>query len=196
MTDKSPSIRTVCVYCGSSPGHDPTYLNAAESLGTGLAKSGISLVYGGGGSGLMGKVATSCLAGNGQVTGIIPEFLLEWEQNTGMDHLEGAEMIVVPDMHTRKREMFERSDAFIALPGGIGTLEELAEILTWAQLKRHTCPIFVLDINGFWSPMVDLVNHMDSEGFIHSVADLKFQSVKDVASLLDCLRDPRKVVQE
>ena len=154
------SIRSLCVYCGSSPGRDPLFIQEARELGTMLASHGIRLVYGGGDKGLMGAIAESVLAGSGEVLGIIPEFLLKSEQAGGADNLIGVDMRTVPDMHTRKRIMFEESDAFIAMPGGIGTLEELVEVLTWAQLGRHQKPVGLLNINGFWSPYVELIEHM------------------------------------
>jgi hypothetical protein len=163
----------VCVYCGSGPGLDPAYAEAARALGRDLAGRGIGLVYGGGGLGLMGEVARATLAGGGHVTGIIPEFLLRREAA-----LETAtELVVTGDMHERKRIMFERSDAFVALPGGIGTLEELVEQLTWAQLGRHTKPIVVVNVRGFWSPFLDLLRHMKAETFIRPTLDVSFAVV-------------------
>jgi hypothetical protein len=157
-------LRNVCVYCGSSPGADPIYVEAAQKLGRLLARDNIGLVYGGGSRGLMGAVANAALAEGGAVTGIIPTFLTERE---GMID-EVQTHLVVPDMHTRKRMMFERSDAFIALPGGIGTLEELVEQLSWVQLGRHTKPVLLADIGGFWRPLLDLFAHMRQHGFIRS----------------------------
>ena len=138
-------IKTVCVYCGSGPGTNPRFVEAAIALGKALAESGIRLVYGGGSIGLMGAVATSVLDHGGTVTGIIPDFLTSREN--ALTRIQ--EMIVTPDMHERKRLMFERSDAFVALPGGIGTLEELVEQLTWQQLGRHSKPILLANIDGF-----------------------------------------------
>jgi uncharacterized protein (TIGR00730 family) len=163
-------IRNVCVYCGSSPGHDPAYAAAARSLGRFLAESGVGLVYGGGGLGLMGETARAVLAHGGQVTGIIPEFLSEKEHMLR----DVTELIVVDDMHQRKKLMFDRSDAFVALPGGIGTLEELVEQLTWAQLGRHTKPIVLVNVEGFWAPFVTLLEHMKAEGFIRPEMAVRF----------------------
>jgi len=169
MVTSSPQpIRSVCVYCGSSPGNDPAFVEVATDLGSYLAAAGMRLIYGGGDRGLMGAVAHGVLAGGGKVTGVIPEFLLSKEQPEGAESLDGADMITVPDMHTRKQMMFEEADAFIALPGGIGTLEELIEMLTWAQLGRHTKPVAVLNINGFWDPLIDLIDHMETAGFLHN----------------------------
>ena len=142
------AIRSVCVYCGSSDGADARFGEAAEELGRTLAADGVGLVYGGGGEGLMGRLARSTLAGGGYVTGIIPSFLIRKEHPL----TAVQEMLVVEDMHERKQAMFDRADAFVALPGGVGTLEELVEQLTWAQLNRHTKPILIADIGGFWNP--------------------------------------------
>jgi uncharacterized protein (TIGR00730 family) len=145
---KSKLITSMCVYCGSGPGKSPAYVAAAQTLGQIMAEQGIRLVYGGGGLGLMGEVAKSVLKHGGEVTGIIPAFL------STKEHMlrDVQELIVVDDMHTRKKLMFERSDAFVALPGGIGTLEELVEQLTWAQLGQHKKPIVLANIDGFWEP--------------------------------------------
>src|SRR5271170_333936 len=151
------AIRNVCVYCGSSGGNDARFADAAEALGRGLAAEGVRLVYGGGGEGLMGRLARATLAAGGHVTGVIPNFLIRKEHALSAAH----EMIVVRDMHERKQTMFERADAFIALPGGVGTLEELVEQMTWAQLNRHAKPILIADINGFWRPLLTLIAHMN-----------------------------------
>ena len=143
-------IKTVCVYCGSGPGTNPRFVEAAIAFGKELAENGIGLVYGGGSIGLMGAVANAVLDHGGAVTGIIPEFLTQ--QGNRADRVQ--ELIVTDDMHERKRLMFERSDAFVALPGGIGTLEELVEQLTWQQLGRHNKPILLANIDGFWEPLL------------------------------------------
>ncbi|TXM55871.1 TIGR00730 family Rossman fold protein [Methylobacterium sp. WL103] len=163
-------VKTVCVYCGSGFGGDPAFRQAAETLGAALAAAGLDLVYGGGDVGLMGTVARAVLAGGGRVTGIIPDFLKSREHM--LDAIQ--ETIVVGDMHTRKRLMFERSDAFVALPGGIGTLEELVEQLTWAQLGRHRKPILLVEVNGFWKPLLTLFDHMRAHGFIREGLDLNY----------------------
>ena len=163
-------VKTVCVYCGSGFGGDPAFREAAETLGAALAAAGLHLVYGGGDVGLMGTVARAVLAGGGRVTGIIPDFLKSREHM--LDAIQ--ETIVVGDMHTRKRLMFERSDAFVALPGGIGTLEELVEQLTWAQLGRHRKPILLVEVNGFWKPLLTLFDHMRAHGFIREGLDLNY----------------------
>ena len=148
-------IKTVCVYCGSGPGTNPHFVEAAIGLGKIMAENGIRLVYGGGSLGLMGAIATSVLDHGGVVTGIIPDFLTAREN--ALTRVQ--EMIVTPDMHERKRLMFERSDAFVALPGGIGTLEELVEQLTWQQLGRHAKPVLLANIDGFWEPLFALLTY-------------------------------------
>ncbi len=156
------TIRTVCVYCGSGPGTDSAFMDAARRLGEILAIEGVGLVYGGGSRGLMGAVATSVLDHGGHVTGIIPEFLQNREQTLK----RAQEIIVTPDMHVRKQTMFDKADAFVALPGGIGTLEELVEQLTWAQLGRHKKPILIMNIKNFWDPLCALLDHMRRLEFI------------------------------
>jgi len=161
------NIRSICVYCGSQPGRDPAYRDAALELGRAMASSGIGLVYGGGAKGIMGAVAEGALQAGGHVTGIIPRFLVAKEANgESLDRL--SEAVLTEDMHQRKHAMFDRSDAFVALPGGIGTMEEIVEIMTWAQLGRHAKPIAFLNTLGFWDPMLKLLDHMRAEGFIHT----------------------------
>jgi uncharacterized protein (TIGR00730 family) len=156
------TIRTICVYCGSGPGNSSAFADAAARFGRILAENGVGLVYGGGSLGLMGALAKSVLAHGGHVTGIIPEFLTGREKAL----VEAQEIIVTKDMHERKRIMFERADAFVALPGGIGTLEELVEQMTWAQLGRHQKPILITNIAGFWDPLCALLDHMEKLAFI------------------------------
>jgi uncharacterized protein (TIGR00730 family) len=173
-------VRSICVYCGSGPGEHQAYAAAARSLGRSLAEHGIRLVYGGGGLGLMGEVARATLESGGSVTGIIPDFLMEREHMLR----EVTDLLVTSDMHERKRLMFEQSDAFVALPGGIGTLEELVEQLTWAQLGRHTKPIVVANINGFWTPFLSLLQHMRSQAFIRPDLDVRFGVVSDASEIV------------
>ncbi len=172
-------IKTVCVYCGSSPGTNPRFLEAASAFGKILAENGIRLVYGGGSNGLMGAVANGVLDHGGSVTGIIPEFLNSRERML----TRVQELVITPDMHERKRLMFERSDAFVALPGGIGTLEELVEQLTWQQLGRHSRPVLLANIDGFWEPLLALMTHMRATQFIRpgmAVEVLKAERVEDI----------------
>jgi uncharacterized protein (TIGR00730 family) len=160
-------IRSICVYCGSSNGRGEAYAAAGHALGRSMAEAGIRLVYGGGTKGIMGAVARGVLEEGGSVTGIIPRFLISKEAAaSALGALD--DVIVTEDMHTRKHAMFEKSDAFVALPGGIGTLEEVVEIMTWAQLGRHRKPIAFVNIGGFWNPMLALLDHMRAEGFVHT----------------------------
>ena len=177
------SIRSICVYCGSSDGSDRRFGEAAEAMGRALAAEGIGLVYGGGGNGLMGRLARSTLAAGGYVTGIIPSFLIHKEHAL----TTAQEMVVVADMHERKQAMFDRADAFVALPGGIGTLEELVEMMTWAQLNRHAKPILIADIGGFWRPLLVLFAHMNENGFIRQGFELRYlvaEKIEDVVPML------------
>jgi uncharacterized protein (TIGR00730 family) len=176
----SNSLVNICVYCGSGDGKGKVYLDAADALGRDMAKRGIGLVYGGGSLGLMGQVARGVLGGGGRVTGIIPHFLQTKEKMLK----DVQELILVDDMHERKKLMFERADAFVALPGGIGTLEELVEQLTWAQLGRHNKPIVLANINGFWSPFMKLLSHMRDESFIRQGLEVKFVSVDKVEDII------------
>jgi uncharacterized protein (TIGR00730 family) len=172
-------IKTICVYCGSGPGTNPRFIEAAIALGKAIAENGIRLVYGGGSVGMMGAVASAVLDHGGAVTGIIPDFLRRSEN--ALSRVQ--EMIVTPDMHERKRLMFERSDAFVALPGGIGTLEELVEQLTWKQLGRHEKPVLLANIDHFWEPLLSLLSHMRATQFIRSglsVEVLKAERVEDI----------------
>ncbi len=172
--------RKLCVYCGSGPGRDPRYMEAARGLGKALAEAGIGLVYGGGSLGLMGELARAVLAGGGHVTGIIPEFLVNKERML----TEANELIVTQDMHERKMTMFERASGFAALPGGLGTLEELTEISTWAQLEQHAKPIILCSIGGYWDPLVTLLNHMREEKFIREGLEFKLDVVKSAAEVI------------
>ena len=182
--DAMNQIKTVCVYCGSGPGTNPRFVEAAIALGKAFAENNIRLVYGGGSLGLMGAVAKSTLDHGGSVTGIIPEFLRAREN--ALTRVQ--EMIVTPDMHERKRLMFERSDAFVALPGGIGTLEELVEQLTWQQLGRHHKPILLANIDNFWEPLFSLLAHMRATEFIRATLPLEVLKADKVEEILPRLR--------
>jgi uncharacterized protein (TIGR00730 family) len=177
------TIRSVCVYCGSSPGRDEAYVKAGHLLGRSLAKSGLRLVYGGGTKGIMGAVAEGALRASGKVTGIIPRFLINKEATeTALDKLD--ELLITDNMHERKHRMFEKSDAFVALPGGIGTVEEIVEIMTWAQLGHHRKPIVFANIKGFWDPMLTLIEHMSAEGFVHTAHRVKPLVVNDPEAIV------------
>src|SRR2546423_3726955 len=178
------TIKPVCVYCGSGPGTNPRFTEGAKAFGKALAENNVRLVYGGGSLGLMGSVATSVLDHGGTVTGIIPEFLRKREN--ALTRVQ--EMIVTPDMHERKRLMFERSDAFVALPGGVGTLEELVEQLTWKQLGRHTKPILLANVDGFWEPLLALLAHMRATQFIRPTLDVDVLKAERVDDILPRLR--------
>ena len=185
---RGAELKSVCVFCGSGFGSDPVFASVAAELGRALAEAGLSLVYGGGDVGLMGTVARSVLERGGYVTGIIPTFL----RNQELMLAAAQETIVVPDMHTRKRTMFERSDAFVALPGGIGTLEELVEQMTWAQLGRHTKPILLVDVAGFWRPLLELFAHMRGYGFIRPGLELSYLVTDRVGDVVPMLRAFRR----
>jgi uncharacterized protein (TIGR00730 family) len=186
MTDDSVPIRSICVYCGSRPGRDPSYIAAGRELGKAIAESGLRLVYGGGTKGIMGAVASGVLSNGGQVTGIIPEFLVDMEA-TRHSLAQLDELIITPDMHTRKHMMYERADAFVALPGGIGTLEEIVEIMTWAQLGQHEKPMIFANINGFWDPMMQLIRHMTAEGFVHTAHRVQPQVIDRVVDIIPAI---------
>jgi uncharacterized protein (TIGR00730 family) len=177
------AIRSICVYCGSGQGTDPVFTGAARVLGHMMAKAGIRLVYGGGRIGLMGEVARSVLDAGGTVTGIIPKFLKAREVMLA----DAQELHVVEDMHARKKLMFDKADAFIALPGGIGTLEELVEQLTWAQLGRHEKPILIANINGFWRPLLSLLAHMRESGFVRPGLEVKYLVAERIEDALEML---------
>lgn len=189
---KVGKIRTICVYCGSSPGTDPAFVEAAGAFGAILANNGIRLVFGGGAVGIMGTIAKSVLDHGGKVTGIIPEFLVVREHA-----MRGADnLIVTRDMHERKRKMFEMADAFVALPGGIGTLEELVEQITWVQLGRHRKPILLANIQGFWNPLCALIDHMKRLEFIRGDLDFDLLVADNVADILPMLQEAAAAVPD
>ncbi|MEM9575305.1 MAG: TIGR00730 family Rossman fold protein, partial [Pseudomonadota bacterium] len=183
-------LNSICVYCGSSPGKSPEFIANARLLGKSIAEHNLRLVYGGGTKGLMGAVADEVMLGGGKVTGIIPEFLMNMEATSeALNRLD--DLVVTTDMHTRKHLMFERADAFVTLPGGIGTLEEVVEIMTWAQLGRHTKPIVLANVHGFWNPLLQLLDHMADSGFIHTshlVRPLVIDNAEDIVpAILDAM---------
>src|SRR5438128_4371968 len=178
------TIESICVYCASGPGNNPAFMDAARKLGRILAENGIRLVYGGGSVGLMGALAESVIDHGGVVTGVIPEFLVNREHML----VRVQERIITPDMHERKRVMFERADAFVALPGGVGTLEELVEQLTWAQLGRHKKPILILNIANFWEPLCALLDHMRRLDFIRLELGITLLVAEQPADVLPRLR--------
>ena len=185
-------IRSICVYCGSGPGTSPAFVAAARAFGRVLAENKINLVYGGGSVGLMGMLATSVLDHGGFVTGVIPDFLV------GREHMmeRAQERIVTRDMHERKRTMFERADAFVALPGGVGTLEELVEQLTWAQLGRHKKPILIANIENFWAPLCALLDHMKKLEFIRHGLTFNLLVADRVEDILPQIMEAARAVPE
>jgi uncharacterized protein (TIGR00730 family) len=186
-------INAICVYCGSSPGTDPAFVEAARDFGKILAHSGIRLVWGGGSVGLMGAIASSVIEHGGAATGIIPEFLTAKERPRRL----AQEQIITRDMHERKSTMFDRADAFVALPGGIGTLEELVEQMTWAQLGRHKKPILIANINGFWDPLLSLLAHMRVAGLVPpSSRGVDLLVVERVGDILPKLHEAVRRVSE
>ena len=186
------TIESICVYCASGPGNNPAFMDAARKLGRILAENGIRLVYGGGSVGLMGALAESVIDHGGVVTGVIPEFLVNREHMLG----RVQERIITPDMHERKRVMFERADAFVALPGGVGTLEELVEQLTWAQLGRHKKPILILNIANFWEPLCQLLEQMERLDFIRAGLPVKLLVAERVEEILPKLLEAVRSVSE
>jgi uncharacterized protein (TIGR00730 family) len=186
-----PNIRRLCVYCGSSGAVDRQYREAATELGACLAAAGIGLVYGGGRVGLMGLLADAALAGGGEVIGIIPSRLRDAE----LAHSGVTELVVVGSMHERKRLMAEKSDAFAVLPGGIGTLDEMVEILSWKQLGLHDKPILLADIGGYWVPLRALLDDIVTKGFARPEARDLLRVVSTVAALMAALEvapEPRR----
>jgi len=186
------TIKSICVYCASGPGKNPAYMQAATRFGRILAENGIRLVYGGGAVGLMGALAESVLDHGGLVTGVIPDFLVNREHML----TRVQERIVTPDMHERKRVMFERADAFVALPGGVGTLEELVEQMTWAQLGRHKKPILILNVDGCWDPLCVLLDRMEEVAFIRPGLSVKYLVTDRVDDILPQLVAAARAVSE
>jgi uncharacterized protein (TIGR00730 family) len=186
------TIKSICVYCASGPGNDPAFMDAATKFGRILAENGIRLVYGGGSVGLMGALAESVLDHGGAVTGVIPDFLVNREHML----LRVQERVITPDMHERKRVMFERADAFVALPGGVGTLEELVEQLTWAQLGRHKKPILILNVAGFWDPLCQLLDQMERLDFIRAGLPVTLLVAERVEEILPKLFEAAGSVSE
>ncbi|CAB4322975.1 MAG: TIGR00730 family Rossman fold protein [Actinobacteria bacterium] len=181
MTSPETRIRSLCVYCGSSTGHDPAHAEVARQVGALLAANGIRLVYGGGNVGLMGVMADAVMAAGGTVLGIIPVGLFETEQG----HRGITELIEVGSMHERKARMAVEAQGFLALPGGLGTLEELAEILTWAQLRIHSHPVAVLNVDGFWDPILEFLDGAVDAGFMRPANRELLREIGSVDEILD-----------
>ncbi len=179
-----PRLKSLCVFCGSSAGTDPAYREAALRLGRRMAAEGVKLVYGGGHLGLMGTLAETVITSGGQVIGIIPEHLTRVEKA----YDDVTELHVVDSMHTRKHKMFNMADAFAVLPGGMGTMDETFEILTWKQLRLHTKPVIVVNQQGYWQPWIDLAGHIIGNGFAHPETARLYSVVDDVDQVLDAAR--------
>jgi uncharacterized protein (TIGR00730 family) len=185
-------MKAVCVYCGSSPGASPVYTEAARAFGRALVAADLGLVYGGGKVGLMGVIADTVMAEGGRAIGVIPELLV----NREVGHNGLSELHVVPDMHHRKKMMADLSDAFVAMPGGAGTLEELFEVYTWAQLGYHHKPVAVLNIDGFYDPLISLLQHTVREGFMRQTYFDLLQIDSDPATLIEKLERYRAPAQD
>jgi uncharacterized protein (TIGR00730 family) len=184
MNREKNAINSICLFCGASPGSNPAYRDAAHRFGEVLAERNITLIYGGGSVGLMGVAADACLAKGGKVVGVIPRLLMEKE----VGHAGVTEMHVVETMHERKALMTQMSDAFIALPGGYGTLDELFESLTWLQLSYHTKPIGLLNVAGFFDQLIGFLDHAHGERFLREQHRASLQVDTDLGVLIDKLR--------
>ncbi len=178
-------MKTICVYCGSNAGSKPVYAERAAALGERIAREGMTLVYGGGNVGLMGVVADAVLAGGGQVVGVIPEQLLNLE----VAHRDVTKLEVVANMHERKKRMFDLSDGFVALPGGFGTLDEMFEMLTWRQLGIGDKPCAFLDVEGFYAPLLGMIDRMVAERFLHPDQRDDLWHGEDIDAMLQWMRD-------
>ncbi len=178
------AIRSLAVFCGSRVGVNPAYANAGRVLGHGLGQAGIRLVFGGGRIGIMGIVADAALAAGGTVLGVIPEFLTQWE----VAHTNVTEMVVTDSMHTRKRRLYEESDAFLIMPGGLGTFDEAFEIITWRQLRLHDKPILLCNVAGSIEPLVATIDHAIAEGFADPACRALFEVIEGVPAVLDRLK--------
>lgn len=192
MNSPSQKLKKICVYCGSGPGTDPAFIEAAHAFGTIMAKAGLGLVFGGGSIGMMGAVAQAVRENGGDVTGIIPDFLMRREHADP----QSGELIVTRDLHERKRKMFDLADAFVAFPGGIGTLEELVEQLTWAQLGRHKKPVLIANIKNFWQPLSALIDHMKALEFIRAGLEFNLLVADNVDDILPMLQRALASVEE
>ena len=186
-----PHIHSVAVFCGSRPGNDPAYRAAAQSLGLGLAEAGVRLVYGGGRIGLMGVVADAVLEAGGEVLGVIPEFLMRRE----VAHEGVRQMEITSSMHSRKQRMFEAADAFVTLPGGLGTLDETIEIITWRQLRLHDKPILLCDVAGSAAPLAAVLEAAVTNGFAGPDSRDLYEIIEGVPGVLRRLRSLRTSAQ-
>lgn len=181
-------IKSACVYCGSSSTSDPAFDAPTIDLGQSLAKAGITLVYGGGSPGLMGKVANSCMDAGGAVIGIIPDHILKLE----VKHNQLTELHIVDNMHTRKMMMADKADAFVIMPGGLGTLDEAFEIMTWKYLGVHNKPVIIANIDGYWDPLIALIQHMYAHKFVREEHINTYVEAKTVAEVMEILKSSEK----
>jgi uncharacterized protein (TIGR00730 family) len=177
-------VKKLCVFCGSAEGFSPVYLEMAKKLGTSMAQNNIALVYGGATIGVMGALADAVLVNGGTVIGVIPKTLVDYE----IAHRGLTEMHIVAGMHERKQLMYDRSDAFLSLPGGMGTLDEMFEILTWSQLKIHSKSCFIFNFQGYYDSLLEYLRHACKEGFIKPQHLSMLEEIKDSESLMTCLR--------
>jgi uncharacterized protein (TIGR00730 family) len=177
-------MKSICVYCGSNAGSKPAYAERAMALGDRIARQGLRLVYGGGNTGLMGVVANAVLEAGGQVTGVIPKQLVDWE----VAHRGLTELEVVGSMHERKARMFDLSDGFVTLPGGFGTMEEIFEMLTWRQLGIGNKPCAFLDVDGFYAPLIGMIDRMVDERFLHADQRHDLWHGEDIDAMLEWMR--------
>jgi len=184
--------KSLCIFCGSRNGNDPEFVEEAKKLARKMAENGIELVYGGGSIGIMGVIAQEVLAHGGRVTGVIPEFLQKHE----VGHSGLTELIITDSMHNRKRTMFEKSDGFIVLPGGLGTLDETFEIMTWKQLRLHNKPIIVMDTKDYWKPFQKLVEATITAGFAHESAKDLYQVATDAEGVFQSFENVTPVNEE
>jgi uncharacterized protein (TIGR00730 family) len=184
-----PLVKSLCVYCGSARGASPRYVAAARELGEAMAERGIRLVYGGARIGMMGECADAVMKNGGEVIGVIPEHL----QSSEVGHSGITELKVVDSMHTRKKLMFDLSDAFAVLPGGFGTLDELFEIITWRMLSLHAKPVVIISVDGYWDPFQALVDHLIGNGFARESSRQFFSVVNSVGRAFDLLDEPAAV---
>jgi len=176
-------IAAVTVFCGSKPGNDPAFVSTADNLGKLLAEKGVTIIYGGGNKGIMGTIANASLGAGGKVIGIIPKILIEWEaQHTGL-----TELIVTDSMHSRKLLLYDKCDAAIILPGGMGTMDELFEMLTWNNLGIHEKKVFVLNTNGYYNALIQLLDTMDQQGFMYDNWRSRLIVCDTVANIIDAL---------
>ena len=180
-------MKSLCVYCGSNSGAHPAYVEAAIALGTRMARDGIRLVYGGGNIGLMGTIADAVLAAGGEVVGVIPKHLVDME----VAHAGLTELEVVDSMHQRKSRMFDLADAFVAMPGGFGTLEEIVEMFTWRQLGISEKPCALLDVNGYYRPLVAMMDRMVEERFLHPGQREDMWTGDDIEAMFEWMRGYR-----